>query len=80
MQLPETWDAVAPGYADEARKYSEHYARGTPPCPAMMQKKLGPAAWAEVHRKLLEALRARLPAAGADLAAEALLTRGTRSA
>jgi len=47
---------------------------------AMMRKKLGPEAWAEVQRKLLEALRARLPAGGADFAAEALLTRGTRAA
>jgi SAM-dependent methyltransferase len=27
MQVPETWDIVAPGYADEARRHSEHYAR-----------------------------------------------------
>jgi ubiquinone/menaquinone biosynthesis C-methylase UbiE len=46
---------------------------------AMFRKKLGPEAWAEVHQKLLEALRARLPHGGAELAAEALLTRGTSS-
>jgi ubiquinone/menaquinone biosynthesis C-methylase UbiE len=26
MQSPETWDAVAPGYADEARRHAEHYS------------------------------------------------------
>jgi SAM-dependent methyltransferase len=37
MQSPETWDAVAPGYADEARRhaiaYSEEALRRAPPSP-----------------------------------------------
>jgi ubiquinone/menaquinone biosynthesis C-methylase UbiE len=27
MQVPETWDTVAPGYAEEAQKHAEHYSR-----------------------------------------------------
>jgi ubiquinone/menaquinone biosynthesis C-methylase UbiE len=46
---------------------------------AALRKKLGPEAWADVHRKLLDALRARLPEGGVDLPAEALLTHGTRA-
>jgi SAM-dependent methyltransferase len=45
---------------------------------AMLRKRLGEEAWATVSQRLLEAVGRRIPAQGADLAAQAMLTRGTR--
>lgn len=46
---------------------------------AVMRKKLGEEAWREHETRLLEALRPRIPATGAELSAEALITLGTRA-
>jgi hypothetical protein len=43
-----------------------------------LEKRLGPEAWTAARSRLLEAVRKRMPAGGSDLAAEALLTSGTR--
>ncbi len=59
----------------------EHYlallTRSGAPLVAL-RRRLGEEVWAAAERRLLEALRARLPACPVDLAAEALLTVGTR--
>jgi hypothetical protein len=59
----------------------EHYLRAMERSGApfvALRKKLGPDAWSEAYARLLEAVRKRVPEGGADLAAEAILTRGTR--
>jgi len=43
-----------------------------------LRVKLGPAAWGEAHARLLDVVRRTVPAGGAELGAEAILTRGTR--
>jgi ubiquinone/menaquinone biosynthesis C-methylase UbiE len=45
---------------------------------AMLRKRLGEDAWAAAWQRILESVRRRIPATGMDLAAEALLTSGTR--
>jgi ubiquinone/menaquinone biosynthesis C-methylase UbiE len=63
---------------ESAEQYVRFMERSGAPF-AMIRKKLGDSAWAAVHQKLLDSIRARLPEGGADLSAEALLTRGTRA-
>lgn len=63
---------------ESAEQYLEFMERSGAPF-AVLRKKFDADGWAEVQRKVLQALRARLPAGGADLSAEALLTRGTRA-
>jgi hypothetical protein len=46
--------------------------------PSWLKKKLGAEAWAQAEARLLDAVRRRIPEPGADLAAEAILTVGTR--
>jgi len=59
----------------------EHYAdviiRSGAPL-AAMKKKIGDAAFAAVRGKFLEAIRTRIPEAGAELSAEAILTYGIK--
>ena len=43
---------------------------------ALIRKRLGETAWADVQRRLTDAVRRRLPEGPTDLAAEALLSRG----
>ena len=45
---------------------------------AMLKKRLGPEGWAAAMSRMVEALRPRIPVGGVDLAAEALITSGTR--
>jgi ubiquinone/menaquinone biosynthesis C-methylase UbiE len=45
---------------------------------ALLRKRIGEQAWAGVWQRLLEAVRRRIPADGADLSAEAMLMSGTR--
>ncbi len=59
-------------------EYLEMNLRSVAPL-AVMKKKLPPEAWEAAKARLLEALRKRIPPGGADLAAEALFTIGTRA-
>jgi ubiquinone/menaquinone biosynthesis C-methylase UbiE len=60
-----------------AKQYVDLVVRSGAPF-ALLRKKLGEEAWADVYARLLAAVRERLPAGGADLAAQAILTTGTR--
>jgi ubiquinone/menaquinone biosynthesis C-methylase UbiE len=57
--------------------YLEVVSRSAAPF-AMLKKKLGDDGWAPIEKRLLDALRKRIPADGASLAAEALITVGVR--
>jgi ubiquinone/menaquinone biosynthesis C-methylase UbiE len=60
---------------------AEHYLRvmeGAGGPFLALKKKLGAEAWAQAEARLLDAVRRRIPEPGADLAAEAILTVGTR--
>ena len=60
-----------------AEEYLDRIVRATAPC-ALLRKKIGEDAFQAAMGRLLEALRRRIPASGADLSAEAILTIGTR--
>jgi hypothetical protein len=45
---------------------------------AALRKRLGEAAWQAHEQRLREAIARRIPASGMELAAEAMLTTGTR--
>lgn len=62
---------------ESAEQYLEETERSGLPL-AVLRKKLSPAAWADAYARLLEVFRRRVPAGGADLTAEAILTRGRR--
>lgn len=62
---------------DSAESYLDATTRAAAPF-VMMKKKIGEEAWAAAEKRLLEALRKRIPAGGTSLTAEALLTVGTR--
>jgi len=64
-------------HIESAERYLDASARANAPL-VMLRKKLGEQAWAAAETRLLEALRKRIPAGGATLSAEALLTVGTR--
>jgi len=63
--------------ADSSEHYLSIMERTGAPF-AMLKKRLGEEGWAAATRRLLEAVRRRIPAGGVDLAAEAMLTSGTR--
>jgi ubiquinone/menaquinone biosynthesis C-methylase UbiE len=59
----------------------EHYMRvmATSGAPLVaLRKKIGEEAWARVEAKVLDALKRTIPEGGTDLAAESILTVGTR--
>jgi ubiquinone/menaquinone biosynthesis C-methylase UbiE len=62
---------------DSAEQYVAFMERTGAPF-AALKKRLGPEAWPAAAQRLLEAVRRRVPAQGAQLSAEALLTTGTR--
>lgn len=62
---------------ESAEQYLEDTERSGLPL-AVLRKKLSPAVWADAYARLLEVVRRRVPAGGADLTAEAILTRGRR--
>ena len=64
-------------HVDSAEHYLRVMERAGAPFVAL-KKKLGAEAWAQAEARLLDAVRRRIPAEGADLAAEAILTVGTR--
>jgi hypothetical protein len=68
---------TASTHVDSAEHYLRVMERGGAPFVAI-RKKLGAEAWAEAEARLLDAVRRRIPAGGADLAAEAILTVGSR--
>lgn len=61
---------------ESAERYLEVIERSGAPL-AALRKKLGPA-WTEAYPRLVEVVRRSVPAGGAELGAEAILTRGTR--
>lgn len=63
--------------AESPEEYLESTERSGLPLSAM-RKKLTPEAWADAHARLLAAVRRSIPAGGADLTAEAIITRGVR--
>ena len=68
---------TASAHADSAEHYLRIMARSGAPFIAL-KKKLGDEAWAQAETRLLDAVRRRMPAGGADFPAEAILTVGTR--
>ena len=68
---------TASTHVDSAEHYLRVMERSGAPFVAL-KKKLGAEAWAEAEVRLLDAVRRRIPAGGADLAAEAILTVGSR--
>lgn len=64
-------------HVDSPEHYLEIMAKTGAPF-AMVRKRLGEEAWAAAQQRMLEAVRWRIPATGADLEAEAILTSGTR--
>jgi len=64
-------------HVDSAEHYLRVMERAGGPFLAL-KKKLGADAWAQVEARLLDAVRRRIPEGGTDLAAEAILTVGTR--
>jgi len=62
---------------ESAEQYLDLMERGGAPF-ALLRQRLGEPAWSDVHRRLTDAVRRRLPELPADLSAEALLTRGLR--
>jgi ubiquinone/menaquinone biosynthesis C-methylase UbiE len=65
-------------FVESPERYLELIVRSAAPF-AVMRKKLGEEVWRDNERRLLEALRPRIPAAGLELSAEALITVGTRA-
>jgi ubiquinone/menaquinone biosynthesis C-methylase UbiE len=63
--------------ADSPEHYLRIMARSGAPF-VVLKKKLGDEAWAETEKRLLDAVRRRMPEGGADFAAEAILTVGSR--
>jgi len=45
---------------------------------SLLRRKLGPEAWAEAQARLLDVIRRSIPAGGAALGAEAIISRGVR--
>jgi ubiquinone/menaquinone biosynthesis C-methylase UbiE len=75
-------DVVARPFAislhfESAEKYRDLVVCSAAPLAAIKQK-LGPDAWGAAMARLIEALRARIPAGGVSLSAEAILTVGSR--
>ena len=64
-------------WIESAERYLEVTERAGAPL-ALLRKKVGPAAWADAHARLLEIVRRSVPAGGASLGAEAIITRGVR--
>jgi SAM-dependent methyltransferase len=62
---------------ESAEQYLEMIVRSGAPF-AAMKKKLGDAGWSSVVNPLLDAVRRRFPAGGADLSAEAIFTVGRK--
>lgn len=62
---------------ESAEQYLDMMERGGAPF-TLLKKRLGEPAWTDVHRRLADAVRRRLPDGPAELSAEALLTRGLR--
>ncbi|MGE5187118.1 MAG: class I SAM-dependent methyltransferase [Acidobacteriota bacterium] len=65
-------------HAGSPEEYLEATIRSAAPL-AVMSKTLPPAAWEGAKARLLEAIRKRIPAGGAELTAEALFTLGART-
>jgi ubiquinone/menaquinone biosynthesis C-methylase UbiE len=63
-------------HVESAEHYLDLMVRTAAPF-AVMRKRIGEEAWQGVMQRLKDALARRLPATGADLSAEALLTVGT---
>lgn len=64
-------------HVDSPERYLDMVVRSGAPF-AVMKKKVEPAAWEVGMVRLLEAVRTRIPATGADLTAEAIFTTGVR--
>jgi ubiquinone/menaquinone biosynthesis C-methylase UbiE len=60
---------------ESAEQYLDMMERAGAPF-ALLRKRLGEPAWVDVHRRLVDAVRERLPDVPVELGAEALLTRG----
>jgi SAM-dependent methyltransferase len=64
-------------WVESAERYLEATERSGAPL-ALLRKKVGPAVWADSHARLLDIVRQSVPAGGASLGAEAIITRGVR--
>lgn len=64
-------------WVESAERYLEVTERSGAPL-ALLRKKVGPAAWADAHGRLLDIVRQSVPNGGAELAAEAIISRGVR--
>lgn len=84
MQLPATWDEprmIAELEARAAREGLSNVEAAVMDAGALELADRSfdvSAAWGEAHARLLDVVRRTVPAGGAELGAEAILTRGTR--
>lgn len=64
-------------WVESAERYLEVTERSSVPY-SLLRRKLGPEAWAEAQARLLDVIRRSIPAGGAALGAEAIISRGVR--